>query len=196
MSNLNIESLLASAEKQNKAEDKRNEKKQFKLLRSFPSFVLYYNENYDIKVNRLKKAEEEKAAECENEADALTLTVMRGECDDEELVNKQIAKLEWRADYYRKTEVYSGYVFKCKDEKTFLKVLRIALRFKDKSVNGLVYQCGIPAKINGKERCKKVDESIIPSCEARVKPIEWNFDLDKDEMYIDALDTEFQQLLD
>ena len=77
MATLNIESLLASAEKQNKAEDKRNEKKQFKLLRSFPSFVLYYNENYDIKVNRLKKAEEEKAAECENEADALTLMVVR-----------------------------------------------------------------------------------------------------------------------
>jgi hypothetical protein len=31
MATLNIESLLASAEKQNKAEDKRNEKKQFNV---------------------------------------------------------------------------------------------------------------------------------------------------------------------
>ena len=150
----------------------KSRKKQFKLLRSFKSFVLYYNENFDIKVKCLKKVEEEKADECENEANALELMVERWECDDDECVKQEIAKLKLRADFYRKIAVYFVYIFKCKNQKTFIKVLRIALRFKDKSVDWSFYHYLVPAVINGKERHKNIHKSLI-----------WNFDVDKNEIY-------------
>ena len=45
------------------------------LLREFPLFVLYYNGNFDIKVNPWKSGRR-KTGECENKVDALILTVV------------------------------------------------------------------------------------------------------------------------
>lgn len=198
MAELNLKNLLKSAEKLNIAEEKEIADRKYQQLYEGEFIKLFINQKNWIKVERKNDPESEYnknlRMELEQVNEVLKVEVEAWTSNDEEATKNQIRLNNFKIAESLKEWRYAGMVFRnLESEEDVVRVLSRAM--KSKWYKGLAYQCGIMAKINGKECQRKVAENRIPSLEKRFGEIVWEFEGGEDEdRYIDALDSDWCQL--